>query len=53
MRLDPQLIHTLPASTSARRKQKLVLSILDFLQTSMHDGSISDDDKEGLDVASE
>lgn len=38
---------------SSNRKQKLVYSILDFLQASMDDGSIKQDDKEGIEVASE
>lgn len=34
------------------RKQRLVYSILDFLQGSIDDGSIKEDDKEGIEVAS-
>lgn len=34
------------------KKQKLVLSIIDFLETSISDGSIKSDDKEGIEIAS-
>ena len=34
------------------KKKTLVFSILDFLKTSVEDGSIKGDDKEGVDVAS-
>ncbi|KAB5593004.1 Hsc70 cochaperone (SGT) [Ceratobasidium theobromae] len=33
------------------KKQKLVLSIIDFLETSISDGSIKSDDKEGIEIA--
>jgi small glutamine-rich tetratricopeptide repeat-containing protein alpha len=33
-------------------KQKLVLSIIDFLNKSIEDGTVKQDDKEGLEVAS-
>lgn len=36
----------------AEKKQKLVLSIIEFLETSISDGSIKSDDKEGIEVAS-
>ncbi|KAG8905098.1 hypothetical protein FRB99_000699 [Tulasnella sp. 403] len=35
----------------ADKKQRLVLSILDFLSQSLTDGTIKSDDKEGLEVA--
>lgn len=35
------------------KKKTLVFSILDFLKTSVEDGSIKGDDKEGVDVASQ
>ncbi|CCO27882.1 similar to Hsc70 cochaperone SGT [Rhizoctonia solani AG-1 IB] len=35
----------------ADKKQKLVLSIIEFLETSVTDGSIKSDDKEGIEVA--
>ncbi|KAJ1310801.1 hypothetical protein OPQ81_009321 [Rhizoctonia solani] len=35
----------------AEKKQKLVLSIIEFLETSITDGSIKSDDKEGIEVA--
>ncbi|CAE6346619.1 unnamed protein product [Rhizoctonia solani] len=35
----------------AEKKQKLVLSIIEFLETSITDGSIKTDDKEGIEVA--
>lgn len=37
----------------SERKQRLVYSILEFLQASMDDGTIRGDDKEGIEVASE
>jgi small glutamine-rich tetratricopeptide repeat-containing protein alpha len=33
-------------------KQKLVLSIIDFLTKSIQDGTVKQDDREGLEVAS-
>lgn len=36
----------------AEKKQKLVLSIIEFLETSISDGSIKSDDKEGIEIAS-
>ena len=33
-------------------KQKLVLSIIDFLNKSIQDGTVKQDDREGLEVAS-
>ena len=35
----------------ANNKQRLVLSILDFLSESMTDGTVKEEDKEGLEVA--
>jgi len=35
----------------ADKKQRLVLSILDFLTESMEDGTVKEEDKEGLEVA--
>ena len=35
----------------ADKKQRLVLSILDFLAESMNDGTVKEEDKEGLEVA--
>ena len=35
----------------ADKKQRLVLSILDFLSESMNDGTVKEEDKEGLEVA--
>ncbi|CAE6534051.1 unnamed protein product [Rhizoctonia solani] len=35
----------------AEKKQKLVLSIIEFLESSITDGSIKSDDKEGIEVA--
>ena len=37
---------------SAPIKQRLVLSILDFLQDSIKDGTVKQDDQESLEVAS-
>ncbi|KAF8584510.1 hypothetical protein K439DRAFT_1297583, partial [Ramaria rubella] len=37
----------------ADKKQRLVLSILDFLAASMNDGSVKEEDKEGLEVAAQ
>ena len=34
------------------KKQQLVLAFVDFLNESILDGTVSDDDKEGLDIAS-
>lgn len=34
------------------KDQKLVLAILEFLETSMVDGSVCEDDKNGIEVAS-
>ena len=36
----------------SEKQQKLVLAILDFLNQSMQDGTVKQDDKEGLEVAS-
>jgi hypothetical protein len=36
----------------ADRKQKLVLSIVEFLQQSIQDGTVKQDDTESLEVAS-
>lgn len=33
------------------KNQKLVLSILDFLESSIKDGTVKADDREGLEVA--
>merc|ERR1712093_954080 len=38
-------------SKMADKKQRLVYSILEFLQASMDDGTIKQDDKEGIEVA--
>ncbi|KAG9102176.1 hypothetical protein FS749_013379 [Ceratobasidium sp. UAMH 11750] len=35
----------------AEKKQKLVLSIIEFLEASISDGSIKSDDKEGIEIA--
>jgi len=35
----------------AEKKQQLVLSIIEFLETSISDGSIKSDDKEGIEIA--
>jgi len=35
----------------ADKKQRLVLSILDFLNDSMQDGTVKEEDKEGIEVA--
>jgi hypothetical protein len=35
----------------ADKKQRLVLSILDFLSDSMDDGTVKEEDKEGVEVA--
>jgi len=37
----------------ADKKQRLVLSILDFLNDSMQDGTVKDEDKEGIEVAAQ
>lgn len=37
----------------AERKERLVLSILEFLEASIADGTVSSDDKDGVEVASE
>ena len=34
------------------KKQQLVLAFVDFLNESIQDGTVKDDDKEGLDIAS-
>jgi hypothetical protein len=35
------------------KKKQLVWNIIDFLKTSQQDGTVKEDDKESLDVASE
>lgn len=35
----------------SEKQQKLVLAIIDFLNQSMEDGTVKQDDKEGLEVA--
>jgi hypothetical protein len=35
----------------SEKQQRLVLSIIDFLNQSINDGTIREEDKEGLDVA--
>ena len=35
----------------SEKQQRLVLSIIDFLNQSINDGTIRDEDREGLDVA--
>lgn len=37
----------------ADKKKQLVWNIIDFLKTSQQDGTVKEDDKESLDVASE
>jgi small glutamine-rich tetratricopeptide repeat-containing protein alpha len=37
---------------SADNQQRLVLAIIDFLKRSIDDGTVKQDDREGLDVAS-
>jgi hypothetical protein len=37
----------------AERKERLVLSILEFLEASIADGTVSTDDRDGVEVASE
>jgi hypothetical protein len=37
----------------ADHKERLVLSILEFLEASIADGTVSADDKDGVEVASE
>lgn len=39
-------------STSMSDKQRLVLSIIDFLNQSIQDGTVKQDDQESLEVAS-
>lgn len=46
---DPDLDSTLTAMSN---KQRLVLSIIDFLNQSIQDGTVKQDDKESLEVAS-
>lgn len=52
--VDPYLRHTRSSDTTnmADKKQQLVLSIIDFLNQSIDDGTVKQDDKEGLEVAS-
>ena len=38
--------------TTMSNKQRLVLSIIDFLNQSIEDGTVKQDDKESLEVAS-
>lgn len=38
-------------SIMSEKNQRLVLSILDFLNKSIEDGTVKSDDKEGLEVA--
>jgi hypothetical protein len=37
----------------ADKKERLVVSILDFLEASIADGTVSADDKDGIEVAGE
>lgn len=37
----------------AESKERLVVSILEFLETSIANGTVSQDDREGVEVASE
>ena len=37
----------------SEKQQQLVLAIIDFLNHSMQDGTVKQDDKEGLEVAGE
>lgn len=47
-----QLLETLITTLiMADKKQRLVLSILDFLNDSMQDGTVKEEDKEGIEVA--
>lgn len=39
-------------SSNMSQQQKLVLSIIDFLNNSVQDGTVKQDDKESLEVAS-
>jgi hypothetical protein len=41
-----------PSPSTMSSKQKLVLSIIDFLNKSIQDGTVKQDDREGLEVAS-
>lgn len=40
------------SGTTMSNKQRLVLSVLDFLNQSIEDGTVNQDDKESLEVAS-
>jgi hypothetical protein len=41
-----------PTVTAMSSQQKLVLSIIDFLNKSIEDGTVKQDDREGLEIAS-
>ncbi|KAF4633936.1 hypothetical protein G7Y89_g4169 [Cudoniella acicularis] len=57
--LQPQLYkhlsittqYLLPAAAMATTKQRLALSIIDFLTTSLTDGTLSEEDRESIEVA--
>ena len=42
---------TITIGSMAERKERLVLSILEFLEASIADGTVSADDREGVEVA--
>jgi len=48
----PCLFLPLALATMSEKQQQLVLSIIDFLNQSIQDGTVKSDDKEGLEVAS-
>jgi hypothetical protein len=47
------ILDTTHTSTMADKKKQLVWNFIDFLKTSQQDGTVKEDDKESLDVASE
>lgn len=46
-------LSTVSVVRMAERKERLVLSILEFLEASIADGTVSADDRDGVEVASE
>jgi len=48
-----RLVRLIPAAMSSEKQQRLVLSIIDFLNQSISDGTVKADDKESLEVAGE
>ncbi len=42
-----------PSFTMSEKQQRLVLSIIEFLNQSIADGTVKQDDREGLEVAGE